>query len=649
MRRTNSIVKGDEILVTARGYQTPVSKTPGSIGIIASDDAENREAVSVPDLFKLVPGVEKTEDGAWGADANIRGLSRESVVFLIDGCRVNTATDLGARFGLVDPLEVDRVEILKGPISSLYGSGSIGGVVNVITKTGCFTAEPEWHSGVSGSWESNPEGFNTFGFADYNSSNEYLYASQTYRNHDSYEDGDGHEVRNSQFEDMSTRIRGGYRVSSVDMIEANVEYFEGRDIGIPGSGTAPLPSAADVTYDKVERELFSIVDSFKPQGSTLKESSLNLYYQYIQRHVRIDAFPSSNAVKAMYPSAANDTYGAKWINVLGIADQDVTVGVDVWDRYYDGNRLKYLANGNVTSDKPLPDASYLSEGIFAEDNWNVSKAVTLNAGGRVDGIRVENDADAQWSARTGNDASWDAHAGGTWNVTHDLNMKIIGASGYRAASLEERYQYLELGSGIVKYGNPDLKPERSLFFEYSLNWYGDSLFWGVSAFYNKLDDMIGEKFIDSTTIENENINKAEIHGFEAEIRWAATSVVQLYGNLAYATGRDTSQDEYLSGIAPLTGLAGVAYGLEEGFWARAETTFVARQNEVPSDVSEAPGWVTVDTRVGWKHRTHGIQQSFYVGVDNLFDKAYRDYLTTYRGNMFNEPGRSYIAGCEMAF
>ena len=125
--------------------------------MIERRDIAERQAVAIPDLMNEVPGAARNADGPWASDVIIRGLGRESVVFLIDGARVNTATDLGGRFGLIDPMEVERIEILKGPVSSLYGSGSIGGVVSVVTRGGRFTPSPATSGGVAAApWTIRP-------------------------------------------------------------------------------------------------------------------------------------------------------------------------------------------------------------------------------------------------------------------------------------------------------------------------------------------------------------------------------------------------------------------------------------------------------------------------------------------------------------
>ncbi|MDD4873023.1 MAG: TonB-dependent receptor [Kiritimatiellae bacterium] len=639
----------DPIIVTAKGIAAPVSATPGGIGVLEGDVLRQSEGISISDFLSTVPGVSKTADGAWGSDVNIRGLTRDSVILLIDGARVNTSTDIGARFGLVDPLEVARVEILKGPISSLYGSGSVGGVVNIITRSGEFTDEARCGGGFSSMYSDNPQGYNSFGFASLNTPSTYYYVSQTWRDHQSYKDGAGREVHNTQFMDSESKLRFGQKIGEHDVFTANIQYFEGRDIGVPGGGTAPLPSAADVTYEAAERGLFSVAYTTTPNGRYFRKSSLDLYYQYIERRVNIDHFPASSPIFAVKPEGRHDTYGSKWINIADIGKHEVSTGLDVWQRIYDGTRNKYLKNGKVTQDKPLPDSRFTSSGVFAEDDWKLLKTFWINAGARLDAINVRNDSTTVWPENTSNDNSWNAHLGGTWKMTDKLSMKMVGASGYRVASLEERFQVLDLGGGITKYGNPDINPERSMFFEYGVNWTGDELFLGASVFVNRLDDLIGERIVDNTRIINANINEATIHGMEAECRYQLVYHVMVYGNICYIVGEDTGSNEYLPGIAPINGLTGIYYGTGTGPWARIETLFAAKQDKVPDNVNKSAGWATVDARIGWNFKGQMVDQSIYVGVNNLFDKNYRNYLTTYRGNEFNEPGRSVFAGYEIMF
>ena len=582
---------GDEIVVTARGIAVPSSQTPGSVGVLSGGEIREEHPVSIVDSFRLVPGVGRNSDSMWGSEASIRGLTRDSVVMMIDDCRVNTASDIAARFGLLDPLEVERVEILKGPISSLYGSGSMGGVVNIVTRSGEFTTEPAFHGGASRSYASNPEGFDAFGFADYNFSNIYYYGSQSWRKHHSYKDGNGDTVRNSQYEDYGSKLKSGFLLPG-QKLEINVQYFEGREIGIPGSGTAPLPSAADVTYPKVDRGLFNISDTIFVDGEIWRESRLMVFSQFIDRNVRIDNFPAASPIASIYPSATHDTLGGRWMNLFKLDDNAISAGADVWQRKLkDSIRTRNLRSGQVVTDQPLPDASFMSSGSFIEDDWTPVKSLTFNVGGRVDLIEVSNETDATWPQGHSSERSASGHAGATWRATDNINLKIIGASGYRAASLKERFVYLDLGGGITKYGDPDLSPERSQSLEYGMDWFGDNLYLSASVFVNRLTDLIAERKTDATTVRNANINKATIQGVEGEGKYNMFGDnLQIYANIAWLEGRDTLNDLYLPGIAPLSVLSGIRCGSQKsGPWAKLEMLNTAKQDKVPAGTTTAPG------------------------------------------------------------
>ena len=91
--------------------------------------------MSLPDILQNEPGVSLLRDGIWGTEVSIRGLNRENVITMIDGSRIATSTDVAARLSLMNMNDVERVEVIKGASSSIYGSGATGGIVNIITKS----------------------------------------------------------------------------------------------------------------------------------------------------------------------------------------------------------------------------------------------------------------------------------------------------------------------------------------------------------------------------------------------------------------------------------------------------------------------------------------------------------------------------------
>ena len=133
-----SPIELDEVIVNSNRFENYLRNSPYSELLIGSSEIEQKPFQSLPDAIKTQPGISLISEGAWGAEISIRGLSRENVVALIDGNRIATSTDVAARFSLVNLDDIERVEIIKGASSSIYGSGATGGIINIVTKAPVF-------------------------------------------------------------------------------------------------------------------------------------------------------------------------------------------------------------------------------------------------------------------------------------------------------------------------------------------------------------------------------------------------------------------------------------------------------------------------------------------------------------------------------
>jgi outer membrane receptor for ferric coprogen and ferric-rhodotorulic acid len=127
-----------EILVTSTRHEQQLKNIPLPIEVVDNSEINQRSPVSTSDIMKNKAGITLTRDGIWATDINIRGMNRSSIVTLVDGNRIETATDLSARLSLFDVNDIDRIEIIKGGLSSLYGTGAMGGVINIITKSNFY-------------------------------------------------------------------------------------------------------------------------------------------------------------------------------------------------------------------------------------------------------------------------------------------------------------------------------------------------------------------------------------------------------------------------------------------------------------------------------------------------------------------------------
>ncbi len=662
---TQAAAQLEPMVVTARGSARPVSLTAGGVGVITAEEIERLQCETVSDILRHIPGLEKISDSPWGPEMSIRGLGRNSIVFLVDGCRVNTATDINAQFGLINPGDIERIEVLKGPISALYGSGSIGGVVNIITKKGHFTAEPDVNGEVAWRYADNPRGMETYANVAGQGPRLSLFASGAYRDYDDRVAGGGDTIANSQFRDQHLKVAGAWRWSGTQTTDLQAQYAEGYDIGIPGKGLS-LPVGPDVTYPRVSRSLLDLVHTVTPETGLLRSSEVKVYLQEIQRRVRIDNFPAGSPAVKNEPSADHQTAGFKWTNQIEWEDHAAVVGIDIWRWKIDNTeRVKTLASGAVGVDSSLGNVSQETYGLFAEEDWQATQRLALNLGARVDAVKSECDTLYNWIkppgaaivptlkrlGETNNDMSWQAHAGLTWQAAEDWSVTLLAASSYRVPDVMDRYKYINLGGGVELYGNPDLDPERSVFLETGLHWSTGQ--WRVSAsvYANFLKDLITEKYLSTTVIQLANVDRANIFGSELEGSWRFHPDWEAFGDIAWTEGRNETLDEPLAFIAPLNGRLGLGYrpGSKDGFWAEAELEWAATQDSVPAGVAETPSWETLNLRAGYRFSALGLSHAVSAEVTNIFDATYRNHLSTSRGIELKEAGIGAACQWKVAF
>ncbi|MDR1934220.1 MAG: TonB-dependent receptor [Candidatus Accumulibacter sp.] len=656
----------DPVTVTARGYAASQSDTPGGVGVATDDDimAAARKG-SIVDALERLPGIARTGDSPWAQDISIRGLSGPSVVILLDGKRINTATDMNARLGFINPADVERVEVLKGPVSALYGSGSIGGVVNIITRKPSFTGQPESHGDFSASGGSNPGGGSFYGSASASGEKAWVFASGAYRDYGNTYGGHDSRLDNSGFTDKQGRVMVGLKPSPALTLQFEALRSLGKDIGIPG-GVSSMPELARVSYSGAAFSFLGLDAVLDLNAKYLKTLEANFYYTENKRYVRVDRIPPGPSTAAypleLRPTADHQTWGGKLQGTFETEAHVLVAGLDFWTWEVESVRYRSMyrpapAGGPIQfHDSPTPDARQVSVGVFAEDNWKLDEALTLNLGGRLDYLRTK--ADPMYNVmpapgpnntsktllygRTDeSDLGWHLHAGLTWKMDQRWSQSLLLASSYRAADIMERYKYINLGGSLGSlYGNPELDPEQSFYVEYGLHY--DKKPWraDLRLFGNSVSDYIAEKRVSADRVELDNVDDARIYGAELEGRWQFLDNWGLFGNVTALYGRDRENHQALPGVAPVSGRLGVDFTHASGFWARADTYLMAAQHRTPDNVDGAHGVATLNAALGYRRQAAGLKHELALSLDNILDARYRNYLAHQRGYTLWEPGFS---------
>lgn len=689
-------IKLPEVIVTSGKYEQNIQMLPYSVSAVNKKEIEMSPLFTVSDLLKEESGISLLRDGIWGTEVSIRGLSRANVVTLIDGFRIETSTDISARLSMFDLNDVERIEVIKGAASSLYGSGATGGTINIISKSGSYTNKLNLIGSYSGGFNS----VNNFYSNALNliaSGNEWIVKmSGVFRKAQNTQTPAG-ELMNSQFEDNSLSASLQIKPFENQEIKFSYQQFNAYDVGIPGG--APLfPNNAVVTYPEEARRLISAEYKINNLSRSLLRLSAKYFHQFISRDVEnipgiVQFVPGGNgqpprrvSVLKISPGADHNTNGFQTQADFKFQNHYLIAGFDYWTRNYNGLRTRdqkiEFLNPNDSSvvrtlyktiyEKPLPDADYSSAGIYLQDEMKLFDNLNLTLGGRYDYIWlsnaetynplyeinngvVNNDPAGQkviWESESAENKSYVFNIGLLYSLSDISNLSFNAARSFRSPSLEERYQYIDLGT-VVRIGDPNLKPEQGYFFDLGFRLFPDDLNFTASIFLNSLKDLVAEvpgTYEGRNALIKVNIGEALLYGFEYSIYYSLSDHLNIYNNLAYIRGLNQKEDQDLPQIPPLNGIIGIEYFPFNWMSADASAILFAVQNKVAPDEMTTPGYATFSFKLNFINlNLSGIKAGFSTGVENILDKGYRDHLSTNRGSITMEPGRNFFIRANLAF
>lgn len=655
-----------EITVSSTKFDKQLKDVSIPMVVLSNEDFKTKNATTLVELLKNEPGLNLGRDGIWGTRLNIRGFSKEAVVTLIDGNRVETANNIAASLSLIDPSAIERVEVIKGSASSLYGTGAVGGVINIITNKDLFGGNFNYGGSYSSGYNSVNKSISNSLSLNVGDNNWFAKVSGSYRNAKDTKTPLG-ILKDSRFKDNSVFATIGYKPFENHEFIFDYQLFNAKDVGIPGGASLPLTASA--RYPDEKRELYSFDYKAYNLFSNLATLEFKTFYQFIARDVEV----IPNATTIMNPRADHYTTGAllqtNWI----FGTNRLVVGIDAWQRRYQGSRERYLSNVKRTIyDKPIPDAKYRSIGLFAQDEFNaLSDNLTLTLGGRIDQINVKNDAvsnpiyminngvinynppktpGASFLAGDKSDISWSANFAAIYKLTNNTDFTLNLARSFRSPALEERFQYIDLG-GIIYLGNPDLEPENGYYIDFGTRFWFTNFTFKVNLFANFINNYIVDNPVvtDSLYVKN-NVSKARIYGFDLSFEYELIKSFVLYGNASYSRGKDTELDLDLPEIPPLNGKLGLRTTYFNYFTTDLTVNIFDDQTDgkINQDPTKwqvhTPGYVTYDLYLNsMPINLVSTNITISAGIENITDRAYRNSLSTNRGIIKLEPGRNYFA------
>ena len=533
------------------------------------------------DLFRGLPGVDISGVGPSQTRPIIRGQKGQRILLLEDGLRLNNTRrqqDFGELPALSDVNGVDRVEVMRGPASVLYGSDAIGGVVNLITDPApprnggdVFSGRIQYdYRGAGDQQQPRAEvagRVGNFGFTAsgmYREADAYLAPSGTFGE---VTLGNDALVNDTGVKDLNFSFRSRYDFDARHSVSAGLSVYDARDAGFGYVSNDDLGTIGDPTirilYPEQNVERVTLGYQGLDLGTFIADRvDVKGYASNNERLFDLDVFipfspQSPEAGISIQSSNFTDlqTTGFR-LEAAKLAGDLVlfTYGVDYFNddsRNTDRSTTALIGAGPPmppeVSDVPLvPNADYRSTGVFAQADFQLHERFSIVAGGRYQGISAETRETPNSEVRP-TDYSADAFVAAAnvlFSLTDDLNLAANVGSGFRAPNLIELFFEGPTPEGAgFQILNPNLEPETS--FNVDLGLKLETARFAGEAFYfrNKIKDGIrpvptGEEVGPFQEFQNVNVDEIRYHGIEVAAHFRPIDAVTIGGSFSWLDAED---------------------------------------------------------------------------------------------------------------
>lgn len=513
-----------EVLVTASRTEQELKETPSSAQVITRQEIDTIGAQTVQDVLRLAVGIELPRGTVGGNEVMIRGMSSHHTMILIDGRRTGgeDGSTLGARYDLsrININDVERIEIVRGPGSSLYGADAMGGVINVITRkpskqqlsinTGAGSDEQvfgmKFDTGKIGRWNwtigANFIKTRERGHLDLGRRVSVL----PFGSREFYNIAGKYDINeNKKIELFFDRVqeRPTYKGVATNGLRYTTDYYDGykNSYGIAYKGTASKSN-----YEL--RAYTTILDRWNNKYRNNVISAGTDYRKY--KNFIIDGK-----------------------NSMQIGDKHLfTFGGELRYLDYKGTNLNTDAkkvgsitqNNGVAKDVRQKKTDYRS--LYLQDEWVISEALLLIPSLRYD---YNSDFGHHYSPKVGLN----------YKFNDNYRLKVNYGKGFRAPSISEIY--MDMAGLFIS--NPNLKPEEAKSFDVSFEADMGKTSLKTTYFNNDVSNLIGMKAIGGGFYQYQNTSKAKIEGLEFELKQKISNKFDLkavYTSLD-ARNKDTNQ------------------------------------------------------------------------------------------------------------
>lgn len=636
----------EQVIVTAAKREQTLKDTPADISVITAHDLKKMGAKTFDEAIRLIPGIMVNRPHGTASvtpqKVTIRGVqSTAGTLLMVDGIPINNASNEFVNLNIVPIDSIERIEVIKGGYSALYGTNALGGIINIITKNGNglpkgatrFSTKVELGNYDTKNYKLSLEGVeDKFGyslnFQNLNTDNYY------YRDKVLKASGLTLSEINANNYDYDGKQLNGKIKYQVDE-KSNLTFLVGNSKTVSGVGTEVLSSITKEMEQKTNQTYLGLnyqtvlADKIKASVNlTQHEHDYHYLGTYKGKFSDQKVYAKSNKAEVQFESRLNQQHY-------------LTFG---FDKNWKGADWGYNERdtGNILD--PKYHASANNFAAYLQDEIKANEKTTVVLGGRYD---KHSQFGSEFSPK----------AGLLYKIDEKTSLKANAGHSFRAPALNELYQPAwefrrAVGPNPAQYffSNPNLKPEKVDSYDLGIEkQFSNKTSGSLTLFLNNQKDLITTV---TTTIgglqgrQYQNIDKSQGKGIETSLKTRLSENLDINFNYTYLDLKDKKKDQRIDGAPLNTGSIGLYYNQptpQGTFLASLIARGIDSTTEVPSGSTikqKIPGYVIYDLNLNWQMNNQG---EIFLTINNLTNKDYKLNYSTYG------LGRSIIAGANFKF
>lgn len=608
----------EDMVVTASRVPTQKVDTPADISVITKEEIADQNYASASDALRAIPGVNVLGSGAKGSSMGQDKIllnGDERVLVLVDGRRMNLGSSGNSSADWLPPVNaIERIEVLKGGGSALYGTDAVGGVINVIMKKGSDIGNHVTVKAAGGSFNAEQYAISASGSTD---SGLGLIVSATKERRGEYKfknaNGKSQLLKNSGYDDTGVIVKLDQKVGEDNRIGVNFEH-------INAEGGSPFGYSKWGTTDSHKRISNNVALRYDWNESSDERGYVQVYKNYQHAHFRSPSVANQS-------NFTDSTMGIEAQQNFKFSDIDeLTVGLEYYKTTVDNTAL-YTGERDINN-----------KAIFAENRWEFAPSWQLNTGLRYD-----------HHSKYGSEVTPKV----ALNKKFDENSNVYLSWGrvFNAPTTDDLFWHQVDSSQwgtFYTYGDPNLKPEKGYVWTFGGNTkLNEKTSLSASVFYSKITDAIDW---DYTSVPNYtlavNVNKEKRRGLELSLNHDFDDNLSAYASYTYVK---VKQDKGYGFAKDLTAKPNIyRAGLK---YKNADWLFTLNANAVTGQSEKQfvdSSYFTLD--LGAQYKINDNAKLFINGY-NLTNARYAEFGGLYKNGEAKYPmaGRSFIIGAEYTF